>query len=296
MNSKLLFKDPTEAEPSKPKMVLYGPSGVGKTWFTLSFPNVAYFSPEPGATRKHYVEKLRASGGMYLGPEDGSTDFETLISQAKALASEKHGFKTLVVDSITEIFNLAVAKEADRLGEKNGFGADKKPAIAYMRRFIAAIQRLDMNVILVAHEKAEWGADDKGQRVEKGKVPDCWDKLIYSLDLAFQAQKRGASRVAVVKKSRLLGFPEGESFPLEFSDFSTRYGKDIIEKAAAPIVLATEEQVSEIRRLVELLKIDSEVIEKWFEKANVERFEEFTTDTAAKTIKSLTAKLQPSTK
>lgn len=290
---KLIAKDPIEAEPSKPKMVLYGASGVGKTWFTLGFPNVYYISPEPGATRKHYVERLRAGGGRYLGPEDGSTDFEVLIEQAKALAALKHEFKTLVVDSITEIFNNAVAKEADRLGDKNAFGADKKPAIAYMRRFIAAINRLDMNVILVAHEKTEWGQDDKGQRVEKGKGPDCWDKLIYSLDLAFQAQKRGPSRVAVVKKSRLLGFPEGDSFALDFADFSTRYGKDIIEKAPLQIILASDAQVSEINRLVELLKIEQATIEKWLEKANVDQFSEFSADTAEKIIKSLTAKLQP---
>jgi hypothetical protein len=289
---KLIAKDPIEAEPSKPKMVLYGPSGVGKTWFTLGFPNVYYVSPEPGATRKHYIERLRAGGGKYLGPEDGSTDFDVLIDQTKALAALKHDFKTLVVDSITEIFNLTVAKEADRLGSKNAFGADKKPAIAYMRRFVAAINRLDMNVILVAHEKSEWGQDETGQRVEKGKMPDCYDKLIYSLDLAFQAQKRGPSRVSITRKSRLLGFPEGESFPLDFAAFSERYGKDIIEKAATPIVLATVGQVAEIERLVGLLKIEPETVEKWFEKANVEKFSEFTADTADKTIKSLTAKLK----
>jgi hypothetical protein len=293
---KLIAKDPIEAEPSKPKMVLYGPSGIGKTWFTLGFPNVYYISPEPGATRSHYVQRLRDGGGRYLGPEDGSTDFEILIDQAKALAALKHEYKTLVVDSITEIFNLAVAKEAERLGAKNAFGADKKPAIAYMRRFVAAINRLDMNVILVAHEKSEWGQDDTGQRVEKGKMPDCWDKLIYSLDLAFQAQKRGPQRVAVTRKSRLMGFPEGESFSLDFVDFSVRYGKDIIEKAATPIVLATIGQVAEIKRLVELLKIDAETVEKWFEKANVEKFEEFTADTAMKTIKFLNAKLNPEPK
>jgi hypothetical protein len=127
----------------------------------------------------------------------------------------------------------------------------------------------------------------------EGKDADCWDKLIYSLDLAFQAQKRGPSRVAVVRKSRLLGFPEGESFALDFADFSTRYGKDIIEKVSTPIVLADAAQVAEIQRLVELLKIDAETIEKWFEKANVEKFDEFTADTAAKIIKSLSAKLQP---
>lgn len=289
--SRLKAKDPIEAEPSKPKMVLSGPSGVGKTWFTLGFPNVYYISPELGATRKHYVERLKENGGMYLGPEDGSTDFEVLIDQAKALASEDHNFKTLVVDSITEIFNLTIAKEAERLEDKNAFGADKKPAIAYMRRFVQAINRLDMNVILVAHEKSEWGTDDKGRRMEIGKAPDCWDKLIYSLDLAFQVQKRGGSRYAVTKKSRLIGFPEGESFPLTFEDFSTRYGKDIIEKAAKPIALAAIDQVADIKRLVALLKIDADMIEKWNEKANAETFEEYSSEQAAKTIEFLNSKL-----
>lgn len=290
-NSKLIAKDPADAEPSKPKMVLYGPSGVGKTWFTLDFPNVYYISPEPGATRKHYTDRLRANGGKYLGPEDGAMDFEVLIGQVKALATENHSFKTLAVDSITEIFNGAIAKEAERLGDKNAFGADKKPAIAYMRRFIAAISRLDMNVILVAHEKAEWGVDDKGQRCEIGKTPDCWDKLIYSLDMAFQAQKRGPLRQAVTRKTRLIGFPEGESFPLDFKEFSVRYGKDIIEKESVPMVLATEEQVAEIVRLVDLLKIDATTIEKWHEKFSTENFAEFNTEQAAKIVKALNDKL-----
>jgi hypothetical protein len=289
--SKLLFKDPSEAEPTKPKMVLYGPPGVGKTMFTLSFPNVAYFSPEPGATRKHYVEKLRSNGGgMYLGPEDGSTDFEVLISQAKALATERHKFKTLAVDSISEIFNLAVAKEAERLGDKNAFGADKKPAIAYMRRFVQAIARLDMNVILVAHEKAEWG-EVNGQRAEIGKVPDCWDKLLYSLDLAFQAQKTGPGRYLIVKKSRLAGFPEGERFKLDFEEFSQRYGKDIVEKPAAPIQLASPEQTAEIKRLIDLLKVEQAVIDKWLEKANAETIEEFPAEYAGKITELLNKKL-----
>lgn len=290
--SKLKAKDPMEAEPSKPKIVVSGPSGVGKTWFGLSFPNVYYISPELGATRKHYVERLKSNGGMYLGPEDGATDFETVIEQTKALAFEKHKFKTLEVDSITELYNLTIAREAERLGDKNAFGADKKPAIAYMRRFIQAVNRLDMNVILIAHEKSEWGTDDKGQRAEIGKAPDCWDKLIYSLDLAFQVQKRGASRVAITRKSRLLGFPEGESFTLDFASFSERYGKDIIEKETKPIELASAEQVTEITRLVDLLKVDPATIEKWFEKFNAEKFEELSVEAANKIIEAMNNKLK----
>jgi hypothetical protein len=290
--TKLKAKDPLTVEPSKPKFTLYGPPGVGKTWFGLSFPNVYYIDTEAGAQRAHYMERLSKSGGKYLGTDEGSLDFETVIDQFKALATEKHDFKTVIVDSISKLFNNAIANEAERLGDKNAFGADKKPAIAFMRRLVAATNRLDMNVIFIAHEKAEWGADAAGQRVELGKAPDCWDKLIYELDLAFHAQKRGKTRAAIVKKSRLVGFPEGESFELEFDKFAERYGKDVIEKAAAPIQLATPEQVTEINRLVELLKVDKETVDKWLEKANAENLAELNTTQAAKVIESLNKKLK----
>jgi hypothetical protein len=290
--SKLKAKDPLKVEPTKPKFVIYSASGVGKTWFGLSFPSVYYIDTEGGASRSHYMERLAKAGGQYLGVEDGSLDFEVVIDQIKALATEKHKFKTVVIDSVSKLFNTAVAHEAERLGDKNAFGADKKPAIAYMRRLVAAIGRLDMNVVLVAHEKAEWGMDAKGDRVELGKVADCWDKLIYELDLAFHCQKRGSSRVAMVKKSRLLGFPEGQSFPLEFADFAERYGKDVIEKAASQIKLASPDHVAEINRLVELLKIDQATIDKWLEKANAETISEFNETQATKIIESLKSKIK----
>lgn len=290
--SKLKAKDPLTVEPTKPKFVIYSASGVGKTWFGLSFPSVYYIDTEGGASRAHYMERLSKSGGQYLGVEEGSLDFGVVIDQIKALSTEKHKFKTVVIDSISKLFNNAVASESERLGDKNAFGADKKPAIAYMRRLVAALGRLDMNVILIAHEKAEWGMDAKGDRVELGKVADCWDKLIYELDLALHCQKRGASRAAVVKKSRLVGFPEGQSFPLEFADFADRYGKDIIEKSAQQIKLATPEQVSEINRLVDLLKIDTATVEKWLEKANAETVAEFNETQANKIIESLKSKIK----
>lgn len=290
--SKLKAKDPAAAEPRKPQMVIYGPSGVGKTWFALSFPAVYYIDTEGGASRTHYMERLKKSGGVYLGPEDGANDFETIISQVKALATEKHKFKTLVIDSVTKPFISSIASEGERLGDKNAFGADKKPAVQSMRRLIAAVHRLDMNVIFVAHEKAEWGQDANGQRVEIGKVADAYEKLIYELDLALQVTKRGPARMAVVKKSRLVGFPEAEQFKLDYPEFAERYGKDIIEKAASQIVLATAEQTAEIRRLVDLLKVDSATTDKWLEKANAETFEEFNTEQAAKIIESLKSKIK----
>lgn len=290
--SRLKAKDPKAAEPRKPQLVIFGPAGVGKTWFALSFPSVYYIDTEGGASRSHYMDRLKSSGGMYLGPEDGSNDFELIISQVKALATEKHNFKTLVIDSVTKPFLTSIAIEGERLGDRNAFGADKKPAVQFMRRLIAAVHRLEMNVVFVAHEKSEWGQDSNGQRSEVGKIPDAHDKLIYELDLALQVVKRGPQRVAIVRKTRLIGFPESENFPLEFEEFSKRYGKEIIQKPAAQIVLASPDQVSEINRLVELLKIDEATKEKWLEKANAETLAELNQDQATKVIESLKSKIK----
>lgn len=290
--SKLKAKDPASTEPSKPKIVIYGAPGVGKTWFALSFPAVYYIDTEGGAQRNHYMERLAQAGGKYLGPEDGSNDFELVIEQAKALASEKHKFKTLVIDSITKPFITAIASEGERLGDRNAFGADKKPAIAFMRRLIAAVHRLDMNVVFIAHEKTEWGVLANGERGELGKAADVYDKLMYELDLGFQVIKQGPQRLAIVKKSRLVGFPEAERFELDYKSFAERYGKDVIAKQPIQITLASPEQVSEIKRLIDLLKVDSDTIEKWLSKANAEKIEEFTSDQASKVISALTQKLK----
>lgn len=292
--SKLKAKSPSETVPRKPQVVIYGAPGVGKTWWALAFPNVYYIDCEGGAQRAHYMERLAKAGGSYLGPEDGSNDFSVIIEQTKALASEKHDFKTLVIDSITKPWGTAIANEADRLGDKDAFGASKKPAIGAMRRLIAAVHRLDMNVIFVAHETSDWGLVE-GQRSEIGKKPDCFEKLMYELDLGLHLQKRGKSRVAQIKKSRLIGFPEGETFDLTYEGFAERYGKEIIEKPTTPILLATKGQVDEISRLVAILKIEEGVVEKWLEKANAESYSDFNTEQAAKLIEFLHKKLTPQT-
>lgn len=290
--SKLRAKDPKAAEPSKPKILLSGIYKVGKTWFSLGFPNVYYIDTEKGADRDHYTDRLKSGGGVYMGPEDGTLDPEVVIEQFKALATEKHGYKTVVLDSITKIYNTIISKEQERLGTQDVFGASKKPAIAFMRRLLMWTIRLDMNVIFIAHEKADWGLDGSGNRVEIGKTADVWEKLPYELDLWLHGIKQGNSRKLIVKGSRLTGFPELESFPMEYKEFAQRYGKDVIEKEAQPIALATVEQVAEITRLVDLLKIDSGTTEKWLEKAGAGNFSEFNTEQAAKVIESLKSKIK----
>lgn len=288
MATKLKAVDPKVAEPSKPKILLYGKPGVGKTWFALDFPNVYYIDTEGGADLGHYTDKLKKSGGVYFGPEQGSLDFQTVIEQITALATEKHEYKTVVIDSISKIFALEIAKEAERLGEKNGFGADKKAAIAFMRKLVSWLARLDMNVIMIAHEKPLWGMQN-GERAEIGVTFDAWDKLEYELHLCLNAFKQGKDHKARITKTRLTGFPSAEVFTLSYPEFSTRYGKDVIEGGVTQITLATPEQLANLKNLFEIVKLPADYEEKCFKKANVEGWEEMDSDKVQKVIESIKA-------
>lgn len=285
--SGLKARDPKTAEPSKPKLLIYGKPGVGKTFTSLDFPNCYYVDTEGGADLGHYTDKLVKSGGVYMGPADGALDFPTVIDQFKGLATEKHAYKTVIIDSISKLFNTCVADEAGRLGDKNAFGADKRPAIAYMRRLVSWVNRLDMNVLFIAHSKSEWGIDTKGERSEVGQTFDAWDKLEYELHLCLEIIKQGPKRMARVRKSRLTGFPDADVFDWSYPTFAARYGKSIIEASGTTIELASAEQVSDVKRLVEILRFPQDEIEKWFTKAGAASFEEMETKQVAKCIEHL---------
>lgn len=284
--SRLKAITPKSAEPTKPKILIYGKPGVGKTWTALDFPKVYYIDTEGGANLSHYTDKLQASGGAYFGPEQGSQDFKEVIEQIKALATEEHGYKTLVIDSLSKIYNAEIAKEMDKLGDKDAFGASKKPAVKLTRQLINWIDRIDMNVIIICHEKPVWLNNQQA-----GVTFDAYDKLEYELHLVLNIVKNGPSRKALICKTRLQEFAERENFDWCFSEFANRYGKDIIESSAKQIILATPEQVTKVKYLVELLKVDPDVQAKWFDKAKADGFEDMSEEHIAKCIQALEAKL-----
>lgn len=283
---KLSAVKPKAVKPTKPKFLVVGAPKVGKTWGSIDFPSVYFIDTERGATRENYQDKLLKAGGMYVGMEQGSQDFGTVLDNVKALATQKHPYKTLVIDSFTYLFNLEVAKEVERLGDKDAFGASKKPAIQKSRQLLMWLDRLDMNVILICHEKPKW---EKGEQV--GVTFDGWEKLDFMLELTLYIQKRGDSRVAMVKESRMKEFPMGTSFPWTYTEFASRYGKDVIEAETTPIELATKAQLTELGVLLDLLKIPEELQEKWFAKAGVEQYDEMDVTTIGAILKFLKDKL-----
>jgi len=285
--SKLGAVDPKATEPSRPKITVFGKPGVGKTWGALDFPSVYYVDTEAGADLGHYTDKLKKSGGVYFGREQGSQDFLTVIEQVKALATETHPYKTLVIDSLSKIYNIEVNKEAERLGEKDGFGASKKPAVRMSGTLIRWLDKVDMNVILICHEKPEWS---RGEQI--GFVPDAHEKLEYELHLCLRISKEGESRKATVKKSRLIEFSDGGRFDWSYAEFAKKYDRHIMEAQAKQISLASPESLTELNELLEIVRLPEGEVEKWLKKANVESLSEMTNDKIDACITMLKGRLK----
>lgn len=281
---KLKGTDPKIAKPAKPKILIFGRPGVGKTWASIEFPSVYYIDTEGGANLSHYTDKLKAAGGAYFGPEQGSLDFDSVIEEVISLATVKHSYRTLVIDSFSKLYNTRAAEAAEKGGDD--FGRDKKEANKPTRKLIRWIDKLDMNCILICHEKDKW---QNGEIA--GQTFDGWDKLEYELHLALRISKTGASRKAKVMKTRLTEFPDGEVFEWSYQDFAKRYGRDVIEASSTPIDTASAEQVNQLNTLVQILRVDQDTIDKWKEKAGVDEFAEMDSATISKCIDYLTKQL-----
>lgn len=289
--SKLKAVAPSKAKPTKAKVLIFGEPGVGKTWAALDFPSPYFFDTEGGASQPQYTAKLAASKGMYVGPEQGSQDFGDVLEQVKGLATEKHQFKTVVFDSVSKLFNLEIARENERLltaGKKDEFGSSKKPAVRYMQRLVSWLQRMDMNCIIIAHGKAEWGKDERtGERSEVGRTFDSWDKLSFELDLTLEIFKQGPNRMARVRKTRLEGFKDAEVFPWSYAEFAKRYGESSITEDVKVINLPSEEMLTTLYGLMKQKKTTESDQEKWLNAGKVASFEEMDSEKVEKLIEHI---------
>jgi hypothetical protein len=269
----LRAKQPEEVRPSKPKFMIYGESGVGKSMFALDFPKPYLIDTEGGAVREQYQAKLKKVGGAYFGKEEGSQDFKAVINEVRELCTTKHEYKTLIIDSFTYLYMLEAA-EAEAKGGSD-FGRDKKAANVPTRQLISQLEKCDLNVILICHSKQSWERRGK-DIINTGTTFDGYEKLEYILDLAIEIIKGG--KTFYVKKSRITGLPQGDSFPLSYDKFADIYGRAVVEAPAIPVILATKEQVSRLDELMDGLKVPQEVADKWMLKCGVESTTEMTSD------------------
>jgi GTPase SAR1 family protein len=263
------------------KLFLYGESGVGKTTAAIQFPNAYMIDGEHGSD--FYDETITKSGSAIFH----SNIFSEVKQELEKLLTEDHGYATLIIDPITPLYHSIQEEWAKRFeGQLRDKGNDKAAEMGdFGMRFwgkvksdYKAIQRLilrlDMNVIVTAHQKDVYGSNSS----KVGVAPDSMKGDSYFFDNVIRLEKRGKERIAVMEKERAeIGknkFPE--EFPWTYENFCKFYGAKVLERAAQAVKMATPAQVQQITKLLEVVKVDDDWQEKCFIKADVDAWREMT--------------------
>lgn len=268
------------------KMFLFGPPGSRKTTSAIQFPKSVLIDMEKGS--ENYAKSIEKAGSVVLH----TTNPDEVLEEVKALLTEKHDYRTLILDPIT-IFYESTQEKWTRIFEKYTNNEKNKELQDFGMRYWGRVKsnykamlrmllRLDMNILMTAHQKDIYGPN----MLKMGVGPDSMKGDNYFFDNVFQLNVIGDKAVATTIKQRSEPlyppkFPE--RFDWSYENFCNFYGKEVIERISVPVDMASSDQVARLTLLVEGLKVPPETIEKWHTKCDVDSFDQMT----AKDIGSL---------
>jgi adenosyl cobinamide kinase/adenosyl cobinamide phosphate guanylyltransferase len=268
-----------EAVQKRLKLFMFGPAGVGKTTAAIQFPNCYIIDSEKGS--ENYDRLITESGSVVYQ----TSDIYEVIAEVKSLLTEKHEYRTLVIDPITTIYNDLLDKSEQKVGADFGrhYGAANKE----MKRLANLIMALDMNVVVTAHAKTEYG-----QNLAKiGFTFDGWKQLDYWFDLVIELGKKGKKRFGKVVKTRLESFPDEDVFEWSYDAIKKRYDVGTLERGANVVKLATPDQIRELKDLLSVVRLPDGTTEKWLAKAGVDQWDDMSAEALAKCIDYVKSRL-----
>lgn len=259
------------------KLFMYGESGVGKTTAGIQFPRAYIIDAEHGAEEDQYVKAIAKAESVILQ----TTDMDEVVDQVRQLRTTKHDYRTIVIDPITPLY-IDLLDKAEALLTRR-FDGDAERATAFgkhygeanktMKRLLNLLMSLDMNVIMTAHAKIEYGDDMK----KLGLTFDGYKKLDYIFDLVVQLERRGAKRVAIVKKTRMSQFKDGETFDWSYKAFHDRMG-ETVEAPAQTVTVPDQKDIDELKRLLAVVKLPDGTLDKWLAHAGVDELNDMTAE------------------
>lgn len=140
-----------------PRILIYGPPGIGKTTLASEFPDPVFLQVEDGTP-----------GDVELVSFGKLNTFGEVMDGLGSLYSEDHQFRTVVIDSVTELQRLIYEETCRRGDEKGnpkaniedfGYGKGYVYSMRVAQEFIDGINFLrndkHMAIVLIAHSSVQ---------------------------------------------------------------------------------------------------------------------------------------------
>lgn len=138
-------------------MTIAGEAGLGKTTLAASFPNPVMIRTEDGSM---------AINGLDVALFPIATTSNEVLNQIAALGENEHGFKTLIIDSVTQLNTIIEAEvvaadpKAKSINQAGGGYGAGYGAVSEVHRKIrdwcgGLSQAKGMNIVFIAHADSE---------------------------------------------------------------------------------------------------------------------------------------------
>ena len=247
------------------KAVIYGPEGVGKSTLASQFPSPVFLDTEGGT---HHLDVIRFGE---------ITSWEGVTGAVAQLATEKHDFKTLIVDTadwLEKWLTEWICQKANKNSiEDFGYGKGYVILGEDFGKFLASLDgllRRGMHVVLLAHSMVRkfespeqaGGYDRYELKLSKqvGPLVKEWaDLLLFGNYVTRVAENENGKKRGVGGKERVLHTSHAaaydaknrhglaEKLPFTFEAIAEVFGGDV---AAAPTPAAptptTGDQLTEV--------------------------------------------------
>ena len=260
-------------------MLLAGESGSGKSFFIANLKNALIFDTDIGGGLAYADARIRRNGSQRIEVSSYLDILDEITKRNTAL----DGITTLAIDHLSSLQQEANLRHNPKM--ESDYGKANEKATKEWRKIRELVRNRDFNLICTAHQKAKYEANQiVGQTTDASKNIEADMSIVIYLHKPANNQPPSLARVQKWRRD-----PEDDrglvpgTFLFTMDEFLKIHGLTMDGKRHE-VSMAKPEQIAELTRLLEIVKLPEGVTDKWLSKAKAESWAELTEETIVKCL------------